>query len=83
MIVSNKPVDFIDMSPNDLQHFACEPFEGQRHDHVKVALAEHLPPGITKDKPYAFNGGHLSHFSSLRSGCYLCVLYVVLCLTLI
>jgi len=60
-ILSNNPMELIDVSPNNPQHFAYECFERKGLNSVKVNLVEHLPPNIVQDKPYAFEDIYLSN----------------------
>jgi len=61
VISLDKLVEFIDLSPNYPQCFACESFDDQGFDQVKVDLVEHITPSIVKDVPYTFDEGSLSY----------------------
>jgi len=58
VVVASKPVQLIDISPNDPREFNYNVFEGQGLDTVKV---RHLPPVIVKDKLYVVGDGYLSY----------------------
>jgi len=62
MVISSKIVESLDVCQTDPNEFDYVSTKGPGLDCVTMDLVENFPPGIVKDKPYAFNKGYLSDY---------------------